>query len=140
MRKKQLQSEQDLQNINSEVLKTKKKRRKKYKPRKKLGRKRKKRLFDETRVGYFLKHEAPVEYGLIIDVCGSQTPPSADFIETIGYASLNPLFRKPKFRKALIEYRKYGLYSGPPKKSKAEIELYYINVRRNSIKKMKFKK
>lgn len=135
MKEKLLKSDQGLQNANNENLKKKSK---KYRPRKKLGRKRKKRLFDETRVGHFLKHEAPVEYDLIIDVCGMKTPPSADFIETIGYASLNPLFRKPKFRKALIEYRKNGLYSGPPKKSNAEVELYYINVRRNSVKKMKY--
>lgn len=133
MKEKQLKSEQDSLN-NSKPLK--KKRRKKPKVRKKLGRKRKKRLFEETRVGYFLKHEAPLEYGLIMEVCGNITAPSADLIETIGYTSINLLFKKPKFRKALIEYRKHGVYCGPPKKTSAETLAYYIGVRRNNAYKV----
>lgn len=58
------------------------------------------------------------------------SPPTADFIEAISYSSDNPLFRKPKFRRCLIEYRKHGLYSGRPVKSNASIELYYIRIRK----------
>lgn len=100
---------------------------------KKLGRKRIKRQFDETRVGYFLKLEAPLEYNLIMEVSGNVSAPSADLIEAIGYASLNLLFKKPKFRRALIEYRKSGLYAGDPKKSCVEKELYYISVRKHNM-------
>lgn len=135
MKKKQSSDVSDLRNGNNEP-KPRKKKRKKYKPRKKLGRKRKKRLFEETRVGHFLKYEAPLEYNLIMEVNGSMAAPSADLIEAIGYASLNLLFRKPKFRKALIEYRKNGLYIIQPRKSKPETELYYIGVRRSNAQKM----
>jgi hypothetical protein len=76
-----------------------------------------------------LKHEAPLEYQLIMDATGASTVPSADFIETIGYASTNLLFRKPKFRRSLMKYRKEGLYSGRVVKSNANIELYYIRMR-----------
>lgn len=55
--------------------------------------------------------------------------PDPDFIEAIGYASLNPLFKKPKFRRALKEYRLYGLYSGTPKKLTPAVELYYMKIR-----------
>lgn len=78
-----------------------------------------------------LKHEAPLEYNLIVSANNMTTyPPAADLIEAISYSSDNPLFRKPKFRRCLIEYRKYGLYSGRPKKANANIELYYIKIRK----------
>lgn len=132
----QLQNEKGLSSDNSKKLLKKKKRKK---PRRKLVRKRKKRLFEETRVGYFLKHEAPLEYNLIMEVNGSGAP-SADFIEAIGYASLNLLFRKPKFRRALIEYRKNGLHIDHPRKSKPETGLYYIGVRKSNAQVMMKKK
>ena len=69
-------------------------------------------------------------------MCG-KTAPTADLIEQIGYSSLNPLFKKPKFRKALIEYREHGLYCGKPKSSGANIELFYIQLRRSNNKKIK---
>ncbi len=99
----------------------------------KTRKKKKKRQFEETRVGHFLKHEAPLEYGIIMEVSGTFSAPSADLIEVIGYASLNLLFRKPKFRKALIEYRKHGLYAGQPKKSSAELELFYKRVQKKNM-------
>lgn len=58
--------------------------------------------------------------------------PTADLIEQVGYSSLNPLFKKPKFRRALIEYRKYGLYSGKPITTDAPTEMYYIQIRRRN--------
>lgn len=135
MKEKRLQKEKGSSNENNELSTQKQKKQKKSKPRKKLGRKRIKRQFDETRVGYFLKLEAPLEYNLIMEVSGNVSAPSADLIEAIGYASLNLLFKKPKFRRALIEYRKNGLYAGDPKKSCVEKELYYISVRKHNMQK-----
>lgn len=135
MKEKRLQKEKSSSNENNELSTQKQKKQKKSKPRKKLGRKRIKRQFDETRVGYFLKLEAPLEYNLIMEVSGNVSAPSADLIEAIGYASLNLLFKKPKFRRALIEYRKSGLYAGDPKKSCVEKELYYISVRKHNMQK-----
>jgi hypothetical protein len=63
-----------------------------------------------------------------LDTLGHTRAPSADFIEIIGYASLNPLFRKPKFRKSLIEYRKTGLYPKYVQKSNPKLELYYKKI------------
>jgi len=77
-----------------------------------------------------------LEYDLIFNqICGNRTP-TADLIEQIGYSSLNPLFKKPKFRRALIEYRKYGLYCGKPITSDAKTEMYYILLRRKTNQKL----
>lgn len=58
--------------------------------------------------------------------------PTADLIEQIGYSSLNPLFKKPKFRKALMAYREHGLYSGKPITTDAATEMFYIKLRRKT--------
>lgn len=73
-----------------------------------------------------------MEYDLLMNkLCGNRAP-TADLIEQVGYASMNPLFKKAKFRRALIEYRKYGLYSGKPIESDPETELFYIQLRRRT--------
>ncbi len=89
----------------------------------------KRREFYETRLGYFIQHEAPLEYGIIMDVSGGYEP-NVDMIEALGYASLNPLFRKAKFRRALIEYRKKGCHTHHPKQATAITEFLYIQKRR----------
>lgn len=108
----------------------KKGRPKKPKQKKKRGAPRKKRKFEETPVGFLIMHEAPLEFQLIKEAIGEHVP-HPDFIERIGYASLNPLFRKPKFRRALKTYREFGIYSGVPKKTSPKIQLFYIKLRKN---------
>nr|DAL56927.1 MAG TPA_asm: hypothetical protein [Caudoviricetes sp.] len=99
----------------------------------KSGRRKKKkskrREFYETRLGYFIQHEAPLEYDIIMDVSGG-CEPNVDMIEALGYASLNPLFRKSKFRRALIEYRKRGCHTHHPKQATVITEISYIKKRR----------
>lgn len=97
------------------------------------GRKRKKRKFDETRIGHLLKHEAPDEYSLVLSVYSPFAAPSADLIEAISYSSSNPLFKKPKFRKALIDYRRFGLYCGEPREDGEAVEKYYSKLRKNTL-------
>ena len=77
-----------------------------------------------------------------MEAWGTTSAPPADMIEAIGYASLNFLFRKPKFRKALIEYRKHGLCELNPRKAPSkETEERYVLIRKNNIDKvMKFMK
>ena len=94
----------------------------------KRKRKLKRREFYETRLGHFIQHEASLEYGLIMDVSGGKEP-NADLIESISYASLNPLFRKAKFRRALIEYRKFGCHTHHPKRTSAKTEIRYMKMR-----------
>ncbi len=104
--------------------------RKKSQSQRKVKRKRKlkRREFNETRLGHFIQLEAPLEYGLIMDVSGNREP-NADLVESISYASLNPLFRKAKFRRALIEYRKLGCHTHHPKKVSPKTEMRYMKMR-----------
>lgn len=109
---------------------------KRKKPKKPMGRKRIKRTFDETFLGCLLKYEAPIEYKLIMDAQGELQAPSADFIETISYASINPLFRKAKFRRALIYYRQRGIYAKHRNADVKEVIQYHQKVYERSIKKI----
>ena len=75
---------------------------------KKLGRKKKKRRYEETKLGNLLRYAAPLEYHLITQAFPNA--PSANLIEHLGYMSLNPVFRSEGFRRAFVEYRLHGLY------------------------------
>lgn len=109
---------------------------KKSKSSKKEGRKPKGyslKKFDETRIGFLMKHEAPIEYKLLMDVCEflKYSKPPPELIEHIGYASQDTFFRKTKYWRCLKDYRKYGLrppYAVVTNKNK---ELYYIHIRMN---------
>ena len=89
--------------------------------------------FDETRIGFLLKHETPIEYQLLMDVTEAMKlrAPSADFIESIAYTSSDSLFRKQKFWRAMMEYRKYGCRPKLALKTDVAKELYYIRLRLN---------
>lgn len=75
----------------------------------KPGRKKIRRRFEDTFIGRLLQYQAPDEYALIKASSEGRKPP-ADLIEFISYGSMNPLFRTVIFRKALIKYRNEGLY------------------------------
>lgn len=83
-------------------------------------------------MGHLILHEAPLEFQLIKEVLGEHVP-HPDLIERIGYASLNPLFRKPKFRRALKLYRNFGVYSGIPRKTSPKAQLFYMKLRKNLV-------
>ena len=80
------------------------------KRKRKAGRKAKRKEFEDTRLGRLLLFRAPIEFALIVDSCKGVVKPSADLIEQVGYASPNPFFKTPRFRLALIDYRKRGVY------------------------------
>jgi hypothetical protein len=107
-----------------------KKKKKRKKRRRKLGRPKGCALkkFEETRIGFFLQHEAPIEYQLLKEVTEQMKFrfPPADLIEAICYSSDDPFFRKTKFWRSLIAYRKYGCRPSRAIKTDARKELYYI--------------
>ena len=108
------------------TLKTKKRRKKVGRPR---GYRPKK--FEQTRIGFFLQHEAPVEYQLLKDVTKQiqlRNPP-AELIEALCYSSDDPFFRKTKFWRCLIEYKKYGCKPRFAIETNAKKELFYIRRR-----------
>lgn len=82
------------------------------------AKKRSRVAFNETEVGFLIWTEAPIEYELIMQAHSYEIGegPSDTLIEHVGYASDSSLFKKPKFRKALMNYRKWGCR---PRKKKA---------------------
>lgn len=57
-----------------------------------------------------MRYHAPIEFALIVDSCGTRNAPQADVIETLCYISDNRFFKTVCFRRALMDYRKNGLY------------------------------
>ena len=93
-----------------------KKARKKERPRKNKRRKLKARSsvgFQDTKLGRFLMVNTPVEYNIIYETISRKgyfgsVGYVVKIVESIAYMSDNPAFRSPKFRAALIEFKKTG--------------------------------
>lgn len=103
----------------------------------------KKRQFEETKLGFLLKYEAPIEYELIM----FSTPksifpePSIKVIEAITLASPNPVFQKNKFFRYLEDYKKNKLFCIRAKILTAKRKIFYERIQMNQIKKyIEFKK
>lgn len=98
---------------------------------------RKKRQFEETKLGFLLKYEAPIEYELIM----SSTPrsvfpePKIKVIEAITLASPSPVFQKNKFFRYLEEYRKNKLCCERAKILTPKRKDFYERMQMNQIKK-----
>ena len=93
--------------------------------------------FEQTPIGYLIKHECPIEWGFLTDIKQTRgltiTP---ELIENITYMSDNYVFRTERFRKALMDFREYG-YATPNKKEfDLEDELRYIKDRLRGIKRL----
>jgi hypothetical protein len=92
-------------------------------------------LFEETRLGFFLKYEVPVVY----DVIMKMTPPAAFLepspllVKTVCKSSRDPSLKKSKFRRYLKEYAGCGLYCKRPKRLTPERERYYERIRKRKI-------
>lgn len=97
---------------------------------------RKKRKFDETRLGFMLKYETPLEYSLIL--AGTKKAifiqPDWHLIESICGASGDISFSKAKFKTYLDEYKEYGIYCNRPKKITPERLTYYNKLKLNKVK------
>ena len=94
--------------------------------------------FEETKLGFMLKHETPVVYGILMNTLmrtSCQEPP-VELIEVVCRASQDISFKKPKFRRYLKEYARCGLYCRRPKRMTPERETYYAHIRQ--VKKYKF--
>jgi hypothetical protein len=92
-------------------------------------------LFEETRLGFFLKYEVPVVYGIILKM----TPPAVFpeppllLVKTVCRASRDPSLKKAKFRRYLEEYAGRGLCCKRPKRLTEERIRYYERVRKKKL-------
>ncbi|MGL5690370.1 MAG: hypothetical protein ACRDD8_06045 [Bacteroidales bacterium] len=95
----------------------------------------KKRKFEETKVGFFLKYETPDEYDLIVSSITNNdfSAPDAGIIELVAKASKDECFKKKKFWKYLDEYVDNGCFISRPCRMTKEKEVYYRNIRKTSL-------
>lgn len=98
---------------------------------------RKKRLFQETRLGFMLKYETPLEYDIIMSSVSSSIPfpqPDVNLIEAVANASDNTSFKKPKFKRYLEEYRENGIICDRAKILTPNRQVYYDKIRLCNLK------
>jgi len=95
-----------------------------------------KRQFEETRLGFMLKYETPLEFELIMQATKKAVfkKPDINLIEAVCSASDDISFNKAKFKKYLQEYRDHGIHCDRPKVITPERERYYELLRRNKTK------
>ena len=69
-------------------------------------------LFEETKLGFFLKYEVPEVFQLIMQSlpAGRHRVPPLPLIRIVCAASKDPSLRKPKFRRYMELYERDGLY------------------------------
>ena len=95
----------------------------------------KKYRFEETRLGFLLKYEAPAVFSIILNLTPRSVfpEPKVELIEQVCRASGDPSLRKPKFFRYLEEYRDMGIYCRRPKRLTPERALYYERLRKKKL-------
>ncbi|UYI64259.1 hypothetical protein [Bacteroides ovatus] len=95
----------------------------------------KKYPFEQTRLGFLLKYEMPVAYGIIMQRYKDKSfpHPEAEVIELVCKASRDPTYKKPKFRRCMNEYAATGLYCKRPKLLTEGRKEYYESVRKKKM-------
>ena len=93
-------------------------------------------LFEETRLGFMIKQEAPVVFNILMNLTPKTAfqEPSIELIKLVCRASRDPSFRKAKFRRYLSEYETTGLYCKRGKKLTLNRKVYYEALRKRKMK------
>lgn len=91
--------------------------------------------FEETRLGFMIRHEAPAVFTIIMNLTPSSAfpAPSCELIKLVCRASRDPSFKKAKFRRYLSEYETTGLYCKRGKKLTPNRKLYYETIRKRKL-------
>ena len=97
----------------------------------------KKYSFEQTRLGFMLKHECPAIYEVITRMITyyNFVNPTVEFIEIICRNSNDCSLKKAKFKRYLQEYKENGIYCHRAKKMTPKREIYYEKIRKNKIQK-----
>lgn len=94
-------------------------------------------LFEETKLGFFLKYEVPEVFQLIMQSLppGRHRAPPLPLIRIVCAASQDPSLRKPKFRRYLELYERDGLYCRRATVMTPEKKPFYDEMRRRKLEK-----
>ena len=89
--------------------------------------------FEQTRIGFMLRYEMPIVYGILKQLCGSQSPfePEWWVIDSVAKASKDTSYGKPKFKRYLLEYQEKGLYCLRGKVLTPKRKAYYESVQKH---------
>ncbi len=92
-------------------------------------------LFEETRLGFFLKYEVPVVFDIIMNLTppGVIKEPPYLLVWTVCRNSKDVSFGKRKFWRYLEEYKRVGLCCRRPKRLTPERKRYYEGIRRRKL-------
>lgn len=92
-------------------------------------------LFEETKLGFFLKYEVPEVYQLIMQSLppGKHRAPPPPLIRVVCSASKDPSLRKPKFQRYLALYERDGLYCRRATRMTPEKKPFYDEMRRRKL-------
>ena len=97
---------------------------------------RQRRKFEETKLGFVIKYEAPIEYDIIMSSCttGAFPEPDVGVIEIVANASIDPLFKKPRFWRYFEVYKRDGCFAPRAMKLTPFLKQKYDRVVENKIK------
>lgn len=98
---------------------------------------RKKFKFEQTPLGFMLKHEIPAAYTVIMRMTpkGLFPEPSIRTIEIVCNSSTDPSLAKPKFQRYFEQYKRDGICCRRPKLMTPERESFYREVNKRKISK-----
>lgn len=94
-------------------------------------------LFEETKLGFFLKYEVPEVFQLIMQSlpAGRHRAPPLPLIRIVCAASKDPSLRKPKFRRYMELYERDGLYCRRATVMTPAKKPFYDEMRRRKLEK-----
>ena len=89
--------------------------------------------FEQTRIGFMLRYEMPIVYGILKQLCSGQSPfePEWWVIDSVAKASKDASYGKPKFKRYLMEYQEKGLYCLRGKVLTPKRKAYYESVQKH---------
>ena len=89
--------------------------------------------FEQTRIGFMLRYEMPIVYGILKQLSGGQSPfePEWWVIDSVAKASKDVSYSKPKFKRYLLEYQEKGLYCLRGKVLTPKRKAYYESIQKH---------
>ena len=88
--------------------------------------------FDETPLGYLLKHECPLEWSMLCDIATTKKRADVNLILYGIMSSGNPLFDSDRYVSAIKDFKENGFYTPSPQRPDLERELSYIETSLNN--------